>query len=75
MHSLQLPVKETFFALLSTFSCLQTLVSWNKRNVAAFKVFGVVFFLYHESELVNKITILDFFTKRLITQTKLLYVP
>ena len=63
------------FALLSTFSCLQTLVSKNKRNVDAFKVFDAVFFLYHESELVNNITILDIFTKNFITQTKLLCVP
>ena len=58
MHSLQLPVKEKFFALLSSFSCLSSF-----------------FFLYHESELVNNITILDFFTKSFIAQTKLPYVP
>ena len=57
------------YLLLSTNPC------HNKRNVAAFKVFDVVFFLYHESDLVNNITILDIFTKRFITQTKLLYVP
>ena len=54
--------------------CSFKLTLLNKKQTSMPSMF-LMYFLYHESELVNNITILDVLTKRFITQTTLLYVP